>query len=32
MTAEEFAHVVGTFPLIPVRLRDAVVARFRDVH
>ena len=32
LTADEFAHVVSTFPLIPIELRQAVVQRFRDIH
>jgi hypothetical protein len=29
---EEFAHVVGTFPLISVAVREAAVSRFSSLH
>jgi hypothetical protein len=32
LSREEFVHVVGTFPLIPIPIREAVLARFDDIH
>ncbi len=32
LTTEEFTHVVGTFPLIPIEVRQAAVARFTNRH
>jgi hypothetical protein len=32
LSKEEFAHVVGRFPLIPAHIRDAAVAQFAGAH
>ena len=31
LTRDDFAHILGTFPLIPIEVRDAALARFRGL-
>ncbi len=31
LTDADFAHILGTFPLIPIEVRDAALARFRGL-